>query len=80
MFRCLERMATHASMSDSNRGLNESGHDGSVPVPNPAFVTTHWTVVLAAQDKGSPQSEEALESLCRTYINLKLPKQNIKQE
>jgi RNA polymerase sigma factor (sigma-70 family) len=31
------------------------------------FVTTHWSVVLAAQDPYSPRSREALESLCRTY-------------
>src|SRR5438105_15710590 len=31
-----------------------------------AFVTTHWSVVLAAQAK-SPAADEALEELCRTY-------------
>jgi RNA polymerase sigma factor (sigma-70 family) len=31
------------------------------------FATTHWSVVLSAQDKTSPQSAEALESLCRAY-------------
>ena len=31
------------------------------------FRTTHWSVVLSAQDKSSPQSDQALESLCRTY-------------
>jgi RNA polymerase sigma factor (sigma-70 family) len=31
-----------------------------------AFVTTHWSVVLAAQGS-SPAAEEALEKLCRTY-------------
>jgi RNA polymerase sigma factor (sigma-70 family) len=30
------------------------------------FVTTHWSVVLAAQQE-SPTGEEALETLCRTY-------------
>src|SRR5438128_5812270 len=30
------------------------------------FVTTHWSVVLAAQGR-SPAAEEALEKLCRTY-------------
>lgn len=41
------------------------------PTPPPAsnawFVTTHWSVVLSAQDPHSPRSLEALESLCRTY-------------
>jgi len=31
-----------------------------------AFVTTQWSVVLAAQDR-SPAAEAALEKLCRTY-------------
>ena len=33
----------------------------------PAFVTTHWSVVLSARQKDSPQSAAALETLCRTY-------------
>ena len=36
--------------------------------PSPAiFVTTRWSVVLAAQDKSSPDSAAALETLCRAY-------------
>src|SRR5208282_2542741 len=31
------------------------------------FVTTHWSVVLSAQDPHSPRSRQSLESLCRTY-------------
>src|SRR5262252_4608394 len=31
-----------------------------------AFTTTHWSVVLEAQGK-SPEAQEALEKLCRTY-------------
>jgi DNA-directed RNA polymerase specialized sigma24 family protein len=31
-----------------------------------AFTTTHWSVVLAAQDE-SPAAQVALEKLCRTY-------------
>ena len=31
-----------------------------------AFTTTHWSVVLAAQDQ-SPAAQEALGKLCRTY-------------
>jgi RNA polymerase sigma-70 factor (ECF subfamily) len=33
----------------------------------PAFVTTHWSVVLSARDAASPQSADALEKLCRVY-------------
>ena len=31
------------------------------------FLTTHWSVVLAAKDKSSPESAAALEALCSTY-------------
>lgn len=30
-------------------------------------MTTHWSVVLAAQDKSSPDSAAALDALCRVY-------------
>lgn len=36
-------------------------------VASPLFVTTRWSVVLAAQDKASPASAEALEAICRAY-------------
>ena len=32
-----------------------------------AFVTTHWSVVLSAQEKNSSRAAQALETLCRTY-------------
>ena len=31
------------------------------------FTTTHWSVVLAAGERGTAQSAQALEALCRTY-------------
>jgi RNA polymerase sigma-70 factor (ECF subfamily) len=31
------------------------------------FATTHWTIVLAAGNKGSPAADVALEELCHTY-------------
>jgi RNA polymerase sigma-70 factor (ECF subfamily) len=31
------------------------------------FVTTHWSVVLAARHPSSPDAQRALEQLCRTY-------------
>lgn len=53
-------------MSDSN--------EASRPAPTEdeharqaVFVTTHWSVVISARDKTSPQSAEALERLCRNY-------------
>ncbi|HSU57413.1 MAG TPA: sigma-70 family RNA polymerase sigma factor [Candidatus Dormibacteraeota bacterium] len=36
-------------------------------IPAPTFVTTHWSVVLSAQEKDDSRSAEALEALCRTY-------------
>ena len=40
--------------------------------PSPAagqrwFATTHWSVVLSARNRKSPQSERALADLCETY-------------
>src|SRR5437773_5346001 len=35
--------------------------------PGDVFATTHWTVVLAAGRRHTPQSDLALEELCRTY-------------
>src|SRR5580658_4125339 len=31
------------------------------------FTTTHWSIVLSAQDLASPHAQEALERLCRAY-------------
>ena len=31
------------------------------------FVTTHWSVVLAARDASSPEAKQAWEELCRSY-------------
>ncbi len=33
----------------------------------PVFITTHWSVVMAAGQKDSPQASEALQQLCRAY-------------
>jgi RNA polymerase sigma factor (sigma-70 family) len=35
--------------------------------PGDIFATTHWTVVLAAGQRHTPQSDGALEELCRSY-------------
>ncbi len=35
--------------------------------PPGVFPTTHWSVVLAANDRGSPQEAAALGGLCGTY-------------
>jgi DNA-directed RNA polymerase specialized sigma24 family protein len=33
----------------------------------PAFVTTHWSVVLTASRSDTPRAQEALTKLCQTY-------------
>ncbi len=44
-----------------------TSHDLPPAAPPVAFVTTRWTVVLSAGRKSSPQSDQALEELCRAY-------------
>ena len=35
--------------------------------PGDVFATTHWTIVLAAGQRSTPQSDHALEELCQNY-------------
>jgi len=44
-----------------------SSSTAAPPASDAWFVTTHWSVVLSAREKESPQSAAALETLCRTY-------------
>jgi RNA polymerase sigma-70 factor (ECF subfamily) len=37
------------------------------PSPSPHFLTTRWSLVVAARNAGSPGADAALEHLCRTY-------------
>jgi RNA polymerase sigma-70 factor (ECF subfamily) len=48
-------------MADTQRDRDpvSAGHD--------SFATTHWSLVLAAGRRGSPQSEAALAALCQDY-------------
>lgn len=48
-------------MPDTDSGSASSCPDGHW------FATTHWSVVLRAKRGGSPQSEVALDELCRRY-------------
>jgi RNA polymerase sigma factor (sigma-70 family) len=54
-------------MNRSTPGTPSSRPGDPSASASPVFVTTRWTVVLAARDKALPQSEAALESLCRAY-------------
>jgi RNA polymerase sigma factor (sigma-70 family) len=39
----------------------------STPLSGGVFATTHWTVVMAAGRRATPEADRALEELCRTY-------------
>lgn len=41
--------------------------DPNKPAPDPAFVSTHWSVVLRAAGPDSPEALSALSELCRKY-------------
>jgi RNA polymerase sigma factor (sigma-70 family) len=47
-------------------GASSGAISASTQTGGVAFTTTHWSVVLAAQDE-TPAAREALEKLCRTY-------------
>lgn len=62
-------MSGSATRRERNKNDNLNPHD-TPPSTRPArdfFVTTRWTVVLAAGSRASPQADVALEELCRTY-------------
>jgi RNA polymerase sigma factor (sigma-70 family) len=54
-------------VNTSTHSPSPQSSSANVLSPRPAFVTTHWSVVLTARDENSPESSEALEALCRTY-------------
>lgn len=37
------------------------------PKGSPQFVTTHWSLVLAARDRDLAEAKDALENLCARY-------------
>jgi RNA polymerase sigma-70 factor (ECF subfamily) len=47
--------------------LSSDSSTRTTTAPGDIFATTHWTVVLAAGKRHTPQSDGALEELCRTY-------------
>src|SRR6478672_6638106 len=44
-----------------------SGSERQFEKPPRVFATTHWSVVLAAGDRSSPETEAALSRLCQSY-------------
>ena len=53
-------------MSVDDQVTSLSGIEGNVFNGPVAFITTHWSLVLTAQEE-SPAAHEALEKLCRIY-------------
>jgi RNA polymerase sigma factor (sigma-70 family) len=47
--------------------LTTKHSSGQSSAPGDIFATTHWTVVLAAGKRSSPEASRALEELCKTY-------------
>ncbi len=54
-------------MTSSNQTDPGSTPAGAGPSPCPAFVTTHWSLVVSAGRNDTPHARDALEKLCRTY-------------
>lgn len=55
------------STAETSSGHSTAPLPSGEPTRKTAFLTTHWSVVLSAQDPSSPRSGEALGTLCRTY-------------
>ena len=47
--------------------MSEPRHEPTTQTGARTFATTHWSVVLRANDRRAPDSAAALETLCRTY-------------
>ena len=47
--------------------LRSEGNSSGPSHENEVFVTTHWSVVVAASSATQPGAREALEKLCHTY-------------
>jgi RNA polymerase sigma factor (sigma-70 family) len=54
-------------VTTSNQTHPGSTAAGAGPSPHPAFVTTHWSLVVSAGRNDTPHARDALEKLCRAY-------------
>ena len=60
--------ATLALVSTSTQADSpQTTSTGGEPPRRPAFVTTHWSVVVTAGRSDTPRAQAALERLCQTY-------------
>lgn len=51
----------------SNRSTNQTDAAANFPSRGGAFVSTRWSIVLAAGRRDTPGSQAALETLCQVY-------------
>jgi len=58
---------TFAPVTTSNQTGPNLTSAGADPLPRPAFVTTHWSLVVSAGRNDTPHARDALENLCRAY-------------
>jgi RNA polymerase sigma-70 factor (ECF subfamily) len=58
---------TFAPVTTSNQTHPGSTSTGAEPPPRPAFVTTHWSLVVSAGGNETTHARNALEQLCRAY-------------
>ena len=47
--------------------MSAGGEDRPAFARPQLFATTHWSIIITAGDESSPEAQEALEKLCRTY-------------
>jgi RNA polymerase sigma factor (sigma-70 family) len=61
----------HISLADVSTSTSTTPPENTPtpgsPAARPAFVTTHWSLVLSAQDRNSPRAADALTRLCQAY-------------
>ncbi len=62
LFLYVAAVPDDSSSCTASPGLPASSRGGP-----PVFATTHWSVVVSAQNTASAKSAEALEALCRAY-------------
>ena len=62
----LSRMAVHCGTIDV-MPTDPKQQRSQIEPRGDRFETTHWSIVLAAGQRSSPDVDRALESLCRTY-------------
>jgi RNA polymerase sigma-70 factor (ECF subfamily) len=58
---------TFALVTTSSQTVSGSTSAGAEPPPRPAFVTTHWSLVVSAGSNETTHARNALEKLCRIY-------------